>query len=72
MKSQKLQIILIELKLCRVLVMNLKNKIKKKKRKKVDIEDNTNRYVRNNKVKWQQNNFPMNAENKLQVSQKSF
>lgn len=34
MKSQKLQIILIELKLCRVLVMNLKNKIKKKKKEK--------------------------------------
>lgn len=37
MKSQKLQIILIELKLCRELIMNLKNKIKNK-RKKVDIE----------------------------------
>lgn len=58
MKSQKLQIILIELKLCRVLVMNLKNKIKKKKRKKVDIEDNTNRYVRNNKSEMTAKQFP--------------
>lgn len=55
MKSQKLQIILIELKLCWVLVMNLKNK---KGKKRVLMYD-TNTYVINNNVKYDSKITPL-------------